>query len=170
MAWRVLTAVVSDAVEPDVLEVKVMPQRGRVMLSHSQGLQRFTSDYFVVAVTGTHCKSTTASMLTTCPCILSGGSCAYHQHHAPAGRESNDRDESRLLSQQLTERVVGVPTEHAGSLDELYRRLYEDFNVLVDRREFQRQLVVLILGAGNMQMHRLAEIVNGHSGNISLHS
>jgi hypothetical protein len=29
---------------------------------------------------------------------------------------------------------------------------------------------VLILGAGNMQMHRLAEIVNGHSGNISLHS
>ena len=89
--------------------------------------------------------------------------------HAPAGRESNDRDESRLLSQQLTERVVGVPIEHAGSLDELYTRLYEDFNVLVDRSEFQRQLVVLIMGAGNMQTHRLAEIVNGHSGNISLH-
>ena len=70
---------------------------------------------------------------------------------------------------KLTERIVGVPTEHAGSLDKLYRRLYEDFNVLVDRSEFQRQLVVLIMGAGNMQTHRLAEIVNGHSGNISLH-
>ena len=50
--------------------------------------------------------------------------------HAPAGHESNDRDESRLLSQQLTERVVGVPTEHVASLDELYRRLHEDFNML----------------------------------------
>jgi len=145
------TLIVTTAAREDNPEVLEGRRRGLRMLPRSAGLWSVMAGRRVVAVAGTHGKTTTTSLLTSAlvaagadPTYAVGGVLAATGHNAEVGSgelfvaEADESDGAFLVYHPFAAVVTNVAADHLdvwGS-EAAYRSAFEDFAATVDRDGF----------------------------------
>ncbi|HEX4686982.1 MAG TPA: UDP-N-acetylmuramate--L-alanine ligase [Nocardioides sp.] len=145
------TLVVTTAAHDDNPEVLEARARGLRILPRSAGLKSVMAGHRVVAVAGTHGKTTTTSMLTMAlraagaePTYAIGGVLAATGRNADAGAgsefvaEADESDGAFLVYRPFAALVTNVDADHLdvwGS-EAAYRAAFGDFVATIDRAGF----------------------------------
>ncbi len=145
------TVVVSTAVPPDNPEVVAALQRGLRVWPRSAALASVMHGRRVLAVAGTHGKTTTTSLLTSAlqaagadPSYAIGGDLATTGTNAYDGSgvdfvaEADESDGAFLVYAPYAAVVTNVDADHLDHFGtvQAYRRAFDDFSERVDRRGF----------------------------------
>jgi UDP-N-acetylmuramate--alanine ligase len=141
------TLVVTTAARDDNPEVLEGRRRGLRILPRSAGLWSVMAGRRVVAVAGTHGKTTTTSLLTSAlvaagadPTYAVGGVLTATGHNAEVGgsdlfvAEADESDGAFLVYHPHAAIVTNVAADHLDvwGTEEAYRRAFEDFVATVD--------------------------------------
>ena len=136
------TLVVTTAAHDDNPEVLAGRERGLLILPRSAGLKATMAGHDVVAVAGTHGKTTTTSMLTMAllaagadPTYAIGGVLAATGRNADAGgsrlfvAEADESDGAFLVYRPQTALVTNVDADHLDvwGTEEAYHAAFSDF-------------------------------------------
>jgi UDP-N-acetylmuramate--alanine ligase len=145
------TLVVSTAVREDNPEVVEARRRGLRLLPRSAGLDAVMQGHRVVAVAGTHGKTTTTSLLTVAllaagadPSYAIGGELTVSGTNAHAGTgevfvaEADESDGAFLVYSPHAAVVTNVEADHLDNwgTEEAYFGAFEDFLDRIDRTGF----------------------------------
>jgi UDP-N-acetylmuramate--alanine ligase len=145
------TLVVTTAARDDNPEVVEGRRRGLRILPRSAGLWSVMAGRRVVAVSGTHGKTTTTSLLTGAlvaagadPTYAVGGVLASTGHNAELGAgdlfvaEADESDGAFLVYHPFAAVVTNVAADHLDvwGTERAYRQAFEDFVATVDRNGF----------------------------------
>jgi UDP-N-acetylmuramate--alanine ligase len=145
------TLVVTTAARDDNPEVVEGRRRGLRILPRSAGLWSVMAGRRVVAVSGTHGKTTTTSLLTGAlvaagadPTYAVGGVLASTGHNAELGAgdlfvaEADESDGAFLVYHPFAAVVTNVAADHLDvwGTEQAYRQAFEDFVATVDRNGF----------------------------------
>jgi UDP-N-acetylmuramate--alanine ligase len=145
------TLVVTTAAQEDNPEVLEGRRRGLRILPRSAGLWSVMADRRVVAVAGTHGKTTTTSLLVSAlvaagadPTYAVGGVLASTGHNAEVGQgdlfvaEADESDGAFLVYRPHAAVVTNVAADHLDvwGTEERYRAAFEEFAGTVDRDGF----------------------------------
>jgi UDP-N-acetylmuramate--alanine ligase len=145
------TLVVTTAAQEDNPEVLEGHRRGLRILPRSAGLWSVMADRRVVAVAGTHGKTTTTSLLVSAlvaagadPTYAVGGVLASTGHNAEVGEsdlfvaEADESDGAFLVYRPHAAVVTNVAADHLDvwGTEARYREAFEDFTETVDRDGF----------------------------------
>ena len=165
------TLVVTTAAREDNPEVLEARRRGLRILPRSAGLAAVMAGSRVLAVAGTHGKTTTTGLLTSAllaagvdPSYAVGGVLTATGRNADAGRddlfvaEADESDGAFLVYRPHAAIVTNVEADHLDNwgTEEAYHRAFEDFADTVDPSGF---LVCVIddAGAADLARHARAE-------------
>ena len=180
------TLVVTTAAREDNPEVLEARRRGLRILPRSAGLAAVMAGDRVLAVAGTHGKTTTTGLLTSAllaagadPSYAVGGVLTATGRNADAGSddlfvaEADESDGAFLVYRPHAAIVTNVEADHLDNwgTEEAYHRAFEDFADTVDRDGF---LVCVVDDPGAADLARLArgrglEVVTvGESGDADL--
>jgi UDP-N-acetylmuramate--alanine ligase len=180
------TLVVTTAAREDNPEVLEARRRGLRVLPRSAGLAAVMTGSRVLAVAGTHGKTTTTGLLTSAllaagvdPSYAVGGVLAATGRNADAGAddlfvaEADESDGAFLHYRPHAAIVTNVEADHLDNwgTEEAYHRAFEDFVATVDRAGF---LVCVVDDPGAAQLARHARdqglevITVGESGDADL--
>ena len=145
------TVVITTAAREDNPEVVEARRRGLRMLPRSAGLEAVLQDRRVLAVAGTHGKTTTTSLLTVAlracgadPSYAVGGVLSATGHNAEAGSgelfvaEADESDGAFLVYHPYAAIVTNVGADHLDNwgTEEAYRAAFAEFSDHVDRDGF----------------------------------
>jgi UDP-N-acetylmuramate--alanine ligase len=145
------TLVVTTAAQEDNPEVLEGRRRGLRILPRSAGLWSVMADRRVVAVAGTHGKTTTTSLLVSAlvaagadPTYAVGGVLASTGHNAEVGEsdlfvaEADESDGAFLVYRPHAAVVTNVAADHLDvwGTEARYREAFEEFTGTVDRDGF----------------------------------
>ena len=145
------TVVVTTAAREDNPEVVEAQRRGLLMLPRSAGLQSVMLDRRVVAVAGTHGKTTTTSLLTVAllacgvdPSYTVGGVLSATGRNADFGSgdlfvaEADESDGAFLIYTPYAAIVTNVEADHLDiwGTEEAYRQAFAEFLDRIDRDGF----------------------------------
>ena len=145
------TVVVTTAARDDNPEVAEARRRGLRLLPRSAGLAAVMAGSQVLAVAGTHGKTTTTSLLTVAlleagadPTYAVGGVLAATGHNAEAGRgdlfvaEADESDGAFLVYRPHAALVTNVAADHLDQwgTEEAYRAAFVDFLDRIDPAGF----------------------------------
>lgn len=145
------SVVVSTAVREDNPEVVAAREAGLLLLPRSAAMQSIMLDRRVVAVAGTHGKTTTTSLLTTAliaagvdPSYTIGGDLTASGSNAAQGAgevfvaEADESDGAFLVYTPYAAVVTNVEADHLDiwGTEEAYRAAFEDFVARVDPEGF----------------------------------
>lgn len=162
------TLVVTTAAREDNPEVLEARRRGLRILPRSAGLAAVMAGSRVLAVAGTHGKTTTTGLLTSAllaagvdPSYAVGGVLAATGRNADAGRddlfvaEADESDGAFLHYRPHAAIVTNVEADHLDNwgTEEAYQRAFEDFVATIDRAGF---LVAVVDDPGAAQLARHA--------------
>lgn len=162
------TVVVTTAAREDNPEVLEARRRGLRLLPRSAGLAAVMADSRVLAVAGTHGKTTTTGLLTSAllaagadPSYAVGGVLTATGRNADAGRddlfvaEADESDGAFLVYRPHAAIVTNVEADHLDNwgTEEAYHRAFEEFAGTVDRDGF---LVCVVDDPGAASLARLA--------------
>jgi UDP-N-acetylmuramate--alanine ligase len=180
------TLVVTTAAREDNPEVLEARRRGLRILPRSAGLAAVMAGSRVLAVAGTHGKTTTTGLLTSAllaagrdPSYAVGGVLTATGRNADAGSddlfvaEADESDGAFLVYRPHAAVVTNVEADHLDNwgTEEAYHRAFEDFVATVDRAGF---LVCVVDDPGAAQLARHARdqglevITVGESGDADL--
>ena len=164
------TVVVTTAARADNPEVVEARRRGLRMLPRSAGLASVMQGRRVVAVAGTHGKTTTTSLLTVAliacgadPSYAVGGVLTATGHNADAGEgdlfvaEADESDGAFLVYRPHAALVLNVEADHLDQwgTEEAYRQAFVEFVDTIDPQGF---LVCCVDDAG---AELLADVARG---------
>ena len=145
------TVVVTTAAREDNVEVAEARRRGLRLLPRSAGLAAVMAGSRVLAVAGTHGKTTTTGLLTsallaagTDPSYAVGGVLTATGRNADAGSddlfvaEADESDGAFLVYRPYAAIVTNVEADHLDNwgTEEAYRQAFVDFVATVDRSGF----------------------------------
>ncbi len=145
------TLVVTTAARDDNPEVREARRRGLRILPRSAGLAAVMAGSRVLAVAGTHGKTTTTGLLTSAllaagvdPSYAVGGVLTATGRNADAGSddlfvaEADESDGAFLVYRPHAAIVTNVEADHLDNwgTEEAYHRAFEDFAETVDRSGF----------------------------------
>ncbi|MCW2739043.1 UDP-N-acetylmuramate--L-alanine ligase [Nocardioides sp.] len=162
------TLVVTTAARDDNPEVLEAQRRGLRILPRSAGLAAVMAGSRVLAVAGTHGKTTTTGLLTSAllaagvdPSYAVGGVLTATGRNADAGTddlfvaEADESDGAFLVYRPYAAIVTNVEADHLDNwgTEEAYHRAFEDFADTVDRSGF---LVCVLDDPGAAQLARQA--------------
>jgi UDP-N-acetylmuramate--alanine ligase len=163
------TVIVTTAAREDNPEVLEAGRRGLRMLPRSAGLAAVMSGSRVLAVAGTHGKTTTTSLLTVAlleagadPSYAVGGVLVATGHNAHAGQgelfvaEADESDGAFLAYRPHAALVTNVAADHLDhwGTEEAYRTAFVDFLDRIDPGGF---LVCCVDDAGAADLAQLAQ-------------
>ncbi len=162
------TLVVTTAARDDNPEVLEARRRGLRILPRSAGLAAVMADSRVLAIAGTHGKTTTTGLLTSAllaagvdPSYAVGGVLTATGRNADAGvddlfvAEADESDGAFLVYRPHAAIVTNVEADHLDNwgTEEAYHRAFEEFADTVDRSGF---LVCVLDDPGAAQLARQA--------------
>lgn len=165
------TVVISSAIRETNPELRAARERGLPIVHRAEALAALTAGRRVAAVSGTHGKTSTSSMLTVAlqhcgldPSFAIGGDLAASgagAHHGEGDVFVVEADESDGSFTVFTPDVAVVTNVEADHLDhhrtpEAYRKVFEEF---VHRIRPGGTLVVCVDDAGAAQLGRYAETI-----------
>ncbi len=183
------TLVVTTAAREDNAEVLEARRRGLRILPRSAGLAAVMAGSRVLAVAGTHGKTTTTGLLTSAllaagvdPSYAVGGVLTATGRNADAGTddlfvaEADESDGAFLVYRPFAAIVTNVEADHLDNwgTEEAYHRAFEDFADTVDRSGF---LVCVLDDPGAADLARQArgqglEVVTvgeSHDADLRIH-
>ena len=164
------TLVVTTAAREDNPEVLEARRRGLRILPRSAGLAAVMAGSRVLAVAGTHGKTTTTGLLTSAllaagvdPSYAVGGVLTATGRNADAGTdelfvaEADESDGAFLVYRPHAAIVTNVEADHLDNwgTEEAYHRAFEDFAETVDRSGF---LVCVLDDPGAAELARRARV------------
>lgn len=162
------TLVVTTAAREDNPEVLEARRRGLRVLPRSAGLAAVMAGSRVLAVAGTHGKTTTTGLLTSAllaagldPSYAVGGVLTATGRNADAGSddlfvaEADESDGAFLVYRPHAAIVTNVEADHLDNwgTEEAYHRAFEDFAATIDRDGF---LVCVVDDPGAADLARVA--------------
>ena len=180
------TLVVTTAAREDNPEVLEARRRGLRILPRSAGLAAVMAQSRVLAVAGTHGKTTTTGLLTSAlmaagadPSYAAGGVLTATGRNADAGSgdlfvaEADESDGAFLVYRPSAAIVTNVEADHLDNwgTEEAYHRAFDDFADRIDRDGF---LVCVIDDPGAAELARtvraqgLTVVTVGESGDADL--
>ncbi len=169
------TVVVTTAAREDNPEVAEARRLGLRLLPRSAGLWSVMAGHRVVAVAGTHGKTTTTSLLTAAlvaagadPTYAVGGVLTATGRNADAGEgdlfvaEADESDGAFLVYRPYAAIVTNVAADHLDvwGTEEAYRQAFDDFAATLDPEGF------LVCCVDDPGARALAALVRGRGGRV----